>query len=108
MNNKLLIINGDYSIPIKGFNESIEKDGSVFLLSFGATLDLVGSDNSSSFLVSLAPYFEDNSIDLIEIKNNDEVIFSTSQYNKIEGSSISMDELNELFGAIGFSKTLNI
>ena len=108
MNNKLLIINGDYSIPIKGFNESIEKDGSIFLLNFGVTLDLAGRDNSSSFLVSLAPYFEDESISLIEITCDDEVVFSTSQYSKIEGSSISMDELNELFGSIGFSKALNL
>ena len=108
MSNKLLIINEDYTIPIKGFNESIEKDGSIFLLNFGVTLDLAGKNNSSSFLVSLAPYFEDDSIQTIEIQSDDEVVFSTNQYNKIEGSSISLDELNELFGSIGFSKALSL
>lgn len=115
MNNKKLIINGNYEIPIISFNEAISRDSeteSGIILNFGVTILNIKNDNST-FLTDLIPFLRKNSITSLKVmdKNEDDLdfklVFETNQYTEIEGSSIDMDQNGYLQGAIGFSRRLN-
>lgn len=113
MNKITLVINEEFSLPIVNFFDRLEAYNTDYIvtLELKAEVDLNSEDFVYSDMAQLSErclqYYNENSIQKIEIFNNDNLIYMTTAYKNFRNIEIKMEESESpLTCELFFEKTM--